>query len=170
MTKLALNHSTQFEVKISNHGEGPAWLVNIRIRADNLRIYASQKIGETLLSGESWSGTIEITPKNTVGKNIPLHWSVGFYSIEGESTFDGTLRVEVQDTKAPSITTTHGDIIQQGGIKQGEGVVLQKVSKNDSAEPVQEAKTFGFCPECGEELKALKTPKFCPHCREQWTA
>jgi hypothetical protein len=52
--------------------------------------------------------------------------------------------VEVQDTKAASITTTHGDIIHRGGIKQEEVVILQKVSNNDAEEPPQETKTFGF--------------------------
>ena len=114
---------------------------------------------------------MELIPRNTVGKNIPLQWSAVYYSIKGHSEIKGTLRMEVQDTKTPSITTTtHGDIIQQGGIKQEEGVALVRGANNESSEPIQEPKSFGFCPNCGEELKVLKTPRFCPHCREQLTA
>jgi HEAT repeat protein len=170
VAKLELNRFTPFEFEILNAGVGPAWLSSLWIHNRNLGIKASQEINETLLSEDSWKGHIEITPQNIVGESIPLQWSIEFYNVEGQTTVDGIVRIIVEDTNTASITTTHGDIIQHGGIKQEEGVILQKNSTTDSDEPTQETKSFGFCPNCGEELNALKTPKFCPHCREQLTA
>jgi len=53
VTKLELNHFTQYEVRITNQGEGPVWLDNFGILTDDLEVFATQKIDETLPSGES---------------------------------------------------------------------------------------------------------------------
>jgi hypothetical protein len=144
VTKLDLNHLTQYEVRITNQGDGPAWLDNFGIWVDDLKVFATQEIDEALPSEESWNGTIEITSRKTIGNSIPLNWMIKFLNVEGQLQIDGAFKVEVQDTKAASITTTHGDIIHRGGIKQEEVVILQKVSNNDAEEPPQETKTFGF--------------------------
>ena len=110
MTKLELNHFTKYEVRITNQGEGPVWLDNFGIWADDLEVFATQEIDETLPSGESWNDTIEITLRKTLGNSILLDWMIKSSNVESQLQIGGAFKVEVQGTKAESIATTHGGI------------------------------------------------------------
>ena len=134
MTKLELNHFTQYEVRITNQGEGPVWLDNFGIWTDDLEVFATQEIDETLPSGESWNDTIEITLRKTLGNSILLDWMIKFSNVESQLQIDGAFKVEVQGTKAESIATTHGCINHE------ESVILQKAYNNDAEEPLKKRK------------------------------
>ena len=134
MTKLELNHFTQYEVRITNQGEGPVWLDNFGIWTDDLEVVATQEIDETLPSGESRNDTIEITLRKTLGNSILLDWMIKSSNVESQLQIGGAFKVEVQGTKAESIATTHGCINHE------ESVILQKAYNNDAEEPLKKRK------------------------------
>ncbi|MDP6713618.1 MAG: HEAT repeat domain-containing protein [SAR202 cluster bacterium] len=181
---LVVDHYARLEGSIANLGEGTA--SNIRLVLSGPAVGDERQVDVMDQLGTEQTSRWHAPIQPTAAGSVPLMWQLTF-SDAGETSHQLTGAEYIQVTQANESTgasspavhveklfqgpvVSGGDLVESGGIKQNEGVALVKGSNDDSNEPIQEATSFGFCPECGKEMKALKTPKFCPHCREQLTS
>ncbi len=162
---LVARQSNMVGGMVANVGQGPAFDVTISLglqgfEADHVVLAAFPRIGK----GESlnWSGPYVPGLAGTV----PLIWSLKYRDFNG--LCDRIIR-EVVTVKDPSITPSvvvHGDLLEQGSIKQGEmGIAM--VRGNAALAPDSPSPTPlrpKFCPHCGGSLDLASPPRFCPHC------
>lgn len=168
--------SSSIEGYVINEGSGPAFTVSLTFSEPTpvspQRIDISDEIPAR--SGRvHWQTSFAPQASGA----LPISWQLTFDDRSGiGQTVSGEENIQVSEAERSSTnvsigslyegpvdqrqTTVQGDLLEDGAVKQSEGVILQKRT------PGEVSKNFGFCPHCGDRLDLPNSPRFCPYCGE----